>query len=53
MKPRCWILSEFPDSFEPLDLRVVPDVPRSGAHGDPAIRLALPDLGAARSCAVA
>lgn len=29
-------MSEFPDSFEPLDLPVVPDVPRSGTdHGGP------------------
>jgi hypothetical protein len=45
---------EFPDSFEPIDLSVVPDVPRSGAaHGDPGIRSSPPGLGGARPCAVA
>jgi hypothetical protein len=39
MNPDAGSMSEFPESFEPLDLPEVPDVPRrGGAHGDPAIR---------------
>jgi hypothetical protein len=46
-------MSEFPESFAPLDLPEVPDVPRSGAaHEIPRYVRALPDLGAARPCAV-
>jgi hypothetical protein len=46
MNPDAGSMSEFRDSFEPLDLPVVPDVPRSGAaHGDSAIRPSPPRPG--------
>jgi hypothetical protein len=39
-------MSEFPDSFEPLDLPDVPDLPRRGtAHGDPGTRSSPPRPG--------
>jgi hypothetical protein len=46
MNPDAGSMSEFPDSFEPLDVPFVPDVPRSGAaHRDPAIRPSPPRPG--------
>jgi hypothetical protein len=46
MNPDAGSMSEFPESFAPLDLPELPDVPRSGAaHGDLAIRSSPPRPG--------
>jgi hypothetical protein len=43
MNPDAGSMSEFPESFDPLDLPELPDVPRSGAaHGYLAIRSSPP-----------
>ena len=47
-------MSEFRDSFEPIDMPVVPDVPRSGtAYGDLGIRSGPPRPGSRPRCAAA